>query len=269
MGKNAAKKMIFTIGAVFLAMLIVCGFMMFSEGSTRYIRVGSACMEEQSGERDGVIDFTGGMKYLYTQPAYDDKGNAKDVTFGSNKVLREGAYLKLTLSPVRGVTDWEEVSFEDMPDKVREKFSGQKTDNSDSKERSAAVVVSVESDNIYGVIFEYSVDRTRLGGQSISKNPDMTAPLPREKSYVKFSEKGFRTPEELENGTFGIMIEVILENGEEVPVEYLYEWNAEYGKEYNFTLSGDRNNGFAFEPTDKDIEYEITPWSELPIKFLQ
>ena len=118
------KKIIFAIGAVFLALLIVCGVMMFSKNGAGYCytKVDSSCMKEQSGVRTGVVDFTGGMKYLYTQPAYKDNGDAQTVTFGSNKVLREGAYLKLTVSVVRGVTDWEEVKFEDLPEKVQEKI---------------------------------------------------------------------------------------------------------------------------------------------------
>lgn len=131
------------------------------------------------------------------------------------------------------------------------------------------VAVSIESDGIYGLLFEYSVDRTRLGGQILSVDPDMTVPLPQDKSRVAFSERGFRTPYELENGTFGILVWVILENGESVPLEYLWEWNATYDEEYSFSLSGDKNNGFTFTPTDESIKYTITTWSELPSDFLK
>lgn len=117
------KKIILTVGIVFLALLAVCGFMMFNKTDCCYTKVDGSCMTEQSGVRDGVVDFTGGMRYLYTLPAYNDGGKMQTVTFGSNRVLREGAYLKLTIVPVRGVTDWEEVTPEDMPEKVREKFS--------------------------------------------------------------------------------------------------------------------------------------------------
>lgn len=125
MRANDMKKIIFAIGAVFFVMLTVCCFYVFFEkgGEYCYTKVDSDYMEEQEGERNGVVDFTGGMKYLYTQPAYKSNGDMRTVTFGSNKVLKEGAYLKLTVVPIRGVTDWEEVGIEDLPEEVKVKFS--------------------------------------------------------------------------------------------------------------------------------------------------
>ena len=38
-----------------------------------------------------VIDFNGGMSYSYTLPAYNEKGEKKDIKFGTEKELREGA----------------------------------------------------------------------------------------------------------------------------------------------------------------------------------
>lgn len=56
-----------------------------------------------------------------------------------------------------------------------------------STEKETTVVVHNESDEIYGILFEYCIDSTRLGGQIISKDPEMTAPMPQDKSYVSFS----------------------------------------------------------------------------------
>ncbi|MCM1489059.1 MAG: YxeA family protein [Firmicutes bacterium] len=117
------KKLVFAIGAVFLAILTVCGIMMLTENSCLYTKVDGSCMEETNGRREGVIDPTGGMKYLYTLPACNDNGDMQTVTFGSSRILREGAYLKLTAAPVRGVTDWEEVELEALPEKAREKLA--------------------------------------------------------------------------------------------------------------------------------------------------
>ena len=45
----------------------------------------------------------GAMNYKYTLVAYDESGNAKDVTFETSKVLTDGAYLCLKVAPIRGV----------------------------------------------------------------------------------------------------------------------------------------------------------------------
>lgn len=67
----------------------------------------------------GVVDPTGGMSWEYTLKSCNEDGDVKDISFGTERVLREGAYLRLTVVPVRGVVSWEEVSFEDMPSKAQ------------------------------------------------------------------------------------------------------------------------------------------------------
>ena len=62
------------------------------------------------------------MKYQYTLTAYDEKGKKKEVTFKTNRELREDAYLKLEVMLTRGVTNWEEVQFDEMPKEVQEKY---------------------------------------------------------------------------------------------------------------------------------------------------
>ena len=64
-----------------------------------------------------------GMTHEYTLTAYDTEGQAKDITFRTERVLRERAYLKLTVAPLRGVINWEEVSLDDMPQAARACFS--------------------------------------------------------------------------------------------------------------------------------------------------
>lgn len=72
--------------------------------------------------RDGVIDRQGGMSYSYTLPAYNEKGMGKDITFGASRKLREGAFLKLTVSPIRGVVEWSEVAYEELPEAVQKEY---------------------------------------------------------------------------------------------------------------------------------------------------
>ena len=66
----------------------------------------------------------GGLPYSYTLLSYDEKGKEKEITFGTSKELREGAFLRLTVIPVRGVMDWAEVSYEELPPAVQKHYAG-------------------------------------------------------------------------------------------------------------------------------------------------
>lgn len=134
-------------------------------------------------------------------------------------------------------------------------------------ERTTDVVISLESDGVYGIVIEYSIDRTRLGGQMVSTDPEMSKPLPKVEHTIKFAEQGFGEPYTLDSEKFGILVFVVLETGEEIPLPYLWEWNAAYGEQYHFTLSGNNENRYTLTPTD-DIDYTTTPWDELPNEFL-
>ncbi|WP_413497597.1 YxeA family protein [Carnobacterium maltaromaticum] len=60
--------------------------------------------------------------YIYSQDAYKSDGNHYEVSFYAGDELREGAYLKLDAKGVY-INDWEEVSQEDLPEKVKEAFT--------------------------------------------------------------------------------------------------------------------------------------------------
>lgn len=60
--------------------------------------------------------------YEYTLRAYNEHGKMQDVTFTANKELREDAYLRLETMSLRGVVNWEEVSFEELPADVQARF---------------------------------------------------------------------------------------------------------------------------------------------------
>lgn len=130
------------------------------------------------------------------------------------------------------------------------------------------VVFSVESTDIYGILTEYSFDRTRTGGMELSADPGKTIPLTAGSKTLQFTERMFPHPERLENSTFGILVYIITKDGGNIPLEYLWEWNARYGESYFFTLSGDNVNGYELTPEKGKTRYEITPWSELPEEFL-
>ena len=85
---------------------------------TYYTQVDNTQVREQESD-GGVIDFTSGMPLLYTLPSYDENGNVQDLSFGTERQLREGAYLRLSVLPVRGVTEWREVQYEELPSVVQ------------------------------------------------------------------------------------------------------------------------------------------------------
>lgn len=120
------KKNVFVgtgISVLIVAALFGLGTWLYSgSGSVYYYTQIDNSKISEGKPRDGVIDRQGGMSYSYTLPAYNEKGVEKDITFGASRELREGAFLKLTVSPIRGVVEWSEVTDEELPEAVREEY---------------------------------------------------------------------------------------------------------------------------------------------------
>lgn len=115
------KKAGMGIGAVIVIIgLVYACAQFFSEGGSTYYytQIDNSKMEEVDS-RGGVIDVQGGMPYSYTLPAYKENGDGKDITFGASRELRELAFLRLTVSPVRGVIAWSEIQYEELPEAVQ------------------------------------------------------------------------------------------------------------------------------------------------------
>ena len=64
-----------------------------------------------------------GLAYAYDLPAYNKDGREKNISFGMSRQLREGAFLRLTVNPVRGVLAWEEMEYGDLPEAVRSHYT--------------------------------------------------------------------------------------------------------------------------------------------------
>jgi len=88
---------------------LVIYFMEFCD-TIYYTQVDNTKIEKLSTESD--------MKYEYTLECYTENGVKKEVKFKTNRELREGAYLKLEVRSL-GVHSWEEVSLEELPEKVK------------------------------------------------------------------------------------------------------------------------------------------------------
>ncbi|MBB2480594.1 YxeA family protein [Bacillus sp. APMAM] len=62
------------------------------------------------------------VQYEYTLLAFDKDGKQKTFSFSAQKQLRENAYLRLYVKNKKGVTSFQEVKKEELPQKVREKL---------------------------------------------------------------------------------------------------------------------------------------------------
>lgn len=123
------KKIFFGIGAaVALVAICACVFFASGKGSTYYYAQIDNSKIEQLESRGGVIDFNGGMSYQYKLYACDKNGRGKDISFGTSRELREGAYIRLTVVPIRGVLEWEEMQYDELPAAVQNFYSASVND---------------------------------------------------------------------------------------------------------------------------------------------
>lgn len=60
--------------------------------------------------------------YTYTLPSYDPDGDMSELVFDTVRELRSDAFLKLKVSRVVGVLDWEEVKWSEIPEALRSFF---------------------------------------------------------------------------------------------------------------------------------------------------
>ena len=120
------KKMIIAGMAVIAAGFICfCLWLLWgNSGTCYYSQIDNSKIQEQESD-GGVIDFTGGLAYSYTLPACDENGDEKEITFGASRELKEGAFICLTVVPIRGVTAWEEVQYEELPEAVQIHYAAQ------------------------------------------------------------------------------------------------------------------------------------------------
>lgn len=104
-----------------IAAACLCSFFYEANGAYYYTQV-DADKCTPGGPRRGVVDFGGGMAFTYTLSSYDEAGHEKELSFGASKELRDGAFLRLTVAPLRGVINWEELSYDALPAAVQAKY---------------------------------------------------------------------------------------------------------------------------------------------------
>lgn len=109
------------ISAAVIILIVVCGLvgaLIYFENYEKvyYTQVDNSKIQKLSGSSD--------MAYEYTLDCYSENGSKKEWSFKTKKELKEGAYLSLEIRSA-GVYKWEEVSFDELPQTVREKYQSQ------------------------------------------------------------------------------------------------------------------------------------------------
>lgn len=115
------KKLLILGILVLIMAACLCSVFYEASGAYYYTRIDAAkCTPGEA--RHGVIGADGGMAFTYTLPCYDEAGHEKELRFGASKELRDGAFLRLTVAPLRGVIHWEELPHDELPAAVQEKY---------------------------------------------------------------------------------------------------------------------------------------------------
>ena len=123
-------KIIIGVVAVFLIGLVgFCAWFLSGSGSAEYYAQIDNTKVEQVDSNGGVVNFKGNLPYSYTLLSYDENGSEKEITFGTSRELRDGAFIRLTVMPVRGVLDWSEVQYGELPATVQNHYSAPSDDS--------------------------------------------------------------------------------------------------------------------------------------------
>ena len=126
--KKQVKIAIGTAVVLLIGLISFCAWFLSGSGSAEYYAQIDNTRVEQVDSNGGVINFKGNLPYSYTLTAYDEKGGEKEITFGTSRELKEGAFIRLTVMPVRGVLDWSEVQYDELPAAVQAHYSAPAND---------------------------------------------------------------------------------------------------------------------------------------------
>ena len=69
------------------------------------------------------INPHGGMNYRYTLQAYRADGQGKSLELDTSRILKDGAFIKIQVAPMRGVIGWEEMQYEQLPPAVQDRYT--------------------------------------------------------------------------------------------------------------------------------------------------
>ena len=109
--EDLGQKIFMIILAILVIGGCVFGYKAISTPVDYYTQIDNSKIEK--------VNSTDEMKYEYTLKAYKEDGKEKEVKFKTSRELRDTAYLKLKVISISGVNKWEEVQYEELPEKVK------------------------------------------------------------------------------------------------------------------------------------------------------
>ncbi len=110
--EDIKEKIPFIIGIIILIALCIFAYYSICEQVFEYYT-------KIDNSKIKLLPATEDMKYEYTLTCYNEQGKSREIKFKTIRQLREGAYLKLEFLNIAGVRNWEEVQFDELPEKVR------------------------------------------------------------------------------------------------------------------------------------------------------
>lgn len=117
-------------GAIVIMMCFICFCICMISGIGKtyyYLQIDNAHIEQTNAD-GGVIDFDGKLEYSYYLTAYHESGNKKNIRFGTSRKLKEGAFIQLTVMPIRGVIEWREIQYNELPINVQNYYTVSEND---------------------------------------------------------------------------------------------------------------------------------------------
>ena len=121
--KKQVKIAIGAAAVLLIGLVGFCAWFLSGSGSTEYYSQIDNSRVEQVDAKGGVISLKGNLPYSYTLLSYDEDGSEKEITFGTSRELRDGAFIRLTFMPIRGVLDWSEVQYDELPAAVQAHYT--------------------------------------------------------------------------------------------------------------------------------------------------
>ena len=128
--KKQVKIAIGAAAVLLIGLIGFCAWFLSGVGSAEYYSQIDNSKIEQVDSKGGVINLKGNLPYAYTLLCYDENGGEKEITFGTSRELRDGAFIRLTVMPIRGVLDWSEVQYNELPTAVQNHYTAPSDDES-------------------------------------------------------------------------------------------------------------------------------------------
>ena len=121
--KKKVKIAIGTAVVLLIGLVGFCAWFLSESGSAEYYSQIDNSKIEQVDSKGGVINLKGSLPYSYTLLCYDENSGEKEITFGTSRELRDGSFIRLTFMPIRGVLDWSEVQYDELPTAVQNHYA--------------------------------------------------------------------------------------------------------------------------------------------------